>query len=126
MNVQKIQFFTRDMELRSRLLTEIPQVFPGILATSSSPQNIELNQMNANKGQALLDLADRLGVPHEKTIAFGDGLNDITMIRAAGIGIAMENAEPAVKAAADWITASCDEDGVAAGVERFVLSQFER
>ena len=126
MNVQKIQFFTRDMELRSRLLTEIPQVFPGILATSSSPQNIELNQMSANKGQALLDLADRLGVPHEKTIAFGDGLNDITMIRAAGIGIAMDNAEPAVKAAADWITASCDEDGVAAGVERFVLSQSER
>lgn len=82
--------------------------------------------MNANKGQALLDLADRLGVPHEETIAFGDGLNDITMIRAAGIGIAMENAEPAVKAAADWITASCDEDGVAAGIERFVLSQSGR
>jgi Cof subfamily protein (haloacid dehalogenase superfamily) len=120
MNVQKIQFFTRDMELRARLLTEIPKVFPGILATSSSPQNIELNQSDANKGQALLDLADRLGVPHDKTIAFGDGLNDITMIRAAGIGIAMENAEPAVKEAADWITASCDEDGVAAGVERFI------
>ncbi len=121
MNVQKIQFFTTDMDLRARLLTEIPKVFPGILATSSSPQNIELNQMNANKGQALLDLADRLDVPREKTIAFGDGLNDITMIRAAGIGIAMDNAEPPVKAAADWITTSCDEDGVAVGIEKYVL-----
>ena len=120
MNVQKIQFFTRDMELRARLLTEIPQVFPGILATSSSPQNIELNQTDANKGQALLALADRLGVPHEKTIAFGDGLNDITMLRAAGVGIAMENAEEIVKEAADWITTSCDEDGVAIGIRRYI------
>ena len=120
-NVQKVQFFTRDMELRLRLLEEIPQVFPGILATSSSPQNIELNQTDANKGQALLALADRLGVPHEKTIAFGDGLNDITMLQAAGVGIAMANAEDIVKDAADWVTASCDEDGVARGIERFVF-----
>ena len=121
MNVQKIQFFTRDMELRTRLLTEIPQVFPGILATSSSPQNIELNQDAANKGDALLALADRLGVPREKTLAFGDGLNDISMIRAAGVGIAMDNAEDVVKEAADWVTASCDEDGVARGIERFIF-----
>ena len=121
MNVQKIQFFTRDMELRARLLTEIPQVFPGILATSSSPQNIELNQDAANKGDALLALADRLGVPREKILAFGDGLNDISMIRAAGVGIAMDNAEDVVKAAADWVTASCDEDGVARGIEKFIF-----
>jgi len=121
MNVQKIQFFTRDMELRVRLLTEIPQVFPGILATSSSPQNIELNQDTANKGDALLALADRLGVPREKTLAFGDGLNDVSMIRAAGVGIAMDNAEDVVKEAADWVTASCDEDGVARGIEKYIF-----
>ena len=121
MNVQKIQFFTRDMELRTRLLTEIPKVFPGILATSSSPQNIELNQDTANKGDARLALADRLGVPRENTLAFGDGLNDISMIRAAGVGIAMDNAEDVVKTAADWVTASCDEDGVARGIEKFIF-----
>ncbi len=120
-NVQKIQFFTRDMELRERLLKEIPEVFPGILATSSSPQNIELNQENANKGQALLALADALGVAHERTIAFGDGLNDLSMIRAAGVGIAMDNAEDVIKNAADWVTASCDEDGVAVGIEKFIF-----
>ncbi len=124
-NVQKIQFFTRDMELRARLLEEIPEVFPGILATSSSPQNIELNQENANKGQALLALADALGVAHERTIAFGDGLNDLSMIRAAGVGIAMDNAEDVIKNEADWVTASCDEDGVAVGIEKFVFRESE-
>ena len=121
MDVQKIQFFTRDMELRARLLTEIPQVFPGILATSSSPQNIELNQDTANKGDALLALAKHLQLDPAQTLAFGDGLNDVSMLRAAGTGIAMDNAEDAVKEAADWVTASCDEDGVAAGIERFIF-----
>ena len=121
-HVQKIQFFTTDMELRRRLLTEIPEVFPGILATSSSPQNIELNWKDANKGQALLALADTLGVSHEKTIAFGDGLNDVSMLRAAGVGIAMDNAEDEIKNAADWVTASCDEDGVAIGIRRYCLN----
>ena len=121
LNVQKIQFFTRDMELRARLLTEIPQVFPGILATSSSPQNIELNQDTANKGDALLALAKHLQLDPAQTLAFGDGLNDVSMLRAAGTGIAMDNAEPDIKVAADWVTASCDEDGVAAGIERFIF-----
>ncbi len=121
MDVQKIQFFTRDMELRARLLTEIPQVFPGILATSSSPQNIELNQDTANKGDALLALAKHLQLDPAQTLAFGDGLNDVSMLRAAGTGIAMDNAEPDIKVAADWVTASCDEDGVAAGIERFIF-----
>ena len=121
-NVQKIQFFTADMELRKKLLTEIPEVFAGILATSSSPQNIELNFKDANKGQALLALADTLGVSHEKTIAFGDGLNDVSMLRAAGLGIAMENADDEIKEAADWVTASCDEDGVAIGIRRYCFT----
>ena len=121
LNVQKIQFFTTDMDLRKGLLTEIPHVFPGILATSSSPQNIELNWKNANKGQALLNLADVLGVSPAKTIAFGDGLNDVSMLRAAGVGIAMDNADDEIKKEADWVTGSCDEDGVARGIEKYCL-----
>ena len=116
-DVQKVQFFTRDMDLRKRLLEEIPQVFPGILATSSSPQNIELNWLDANKGKALMALAKVLGVDPKNTLAFGDGLNDVAMILAAGIGFAMENAEPEVKAVADRIALSCDADGVAYGIE---------
>ena len=118
-DIQKTQFFTRDMELRARLLEEVPQRFADIVATSSSPQNVEINNARANKGEALLALAAQLGVPREKVLAFGDGLNDVTMIKAAGVGIAMANAEEIVKEAADWVTASCDEDGVAVGIERF-------
>ena len=118
-DIQKTQFFTKDMELRARLLEEIPQRFADIVATSSSPQNVEINNARANKGEALLALASELGVPREKVLAFGDGLNDVTMIKAAGVGIAMENAEAEVKAVADWVTKSCDEDGVAVGIEKF-------
>ena len=118
-DVQKTQFFATDMKLRARLLEEMPKMFENIVATSSSPQNVEINNIHANKGEALLALADAIGVPREKVLAFGDGLNDVTMIKAAGVGIAMENAEAVVKEAADWVTKSCDEDGVAAGIEKF-------
>ena len=53
------------------------------------------------------------------TIAFGDGSNDITMIRDAGTGVAMANAIDEIKNAADYITLSCDEDGVAEGIKKF-------
>jgi hydroxymethylpyrimidine pyrophosphatase-like HAD family hydrolase len=62
-------------------------------------------------------LAEHLGLRREQTMAFGDGLNDITMIKSAGIGVAMSNAVDEVKRVADEITATNDEDGVAAVVE---------
>ena len=54
-------------------------------------------------------------------MAFGDGLNDFTMVAAAGLGVAMENAESEVKRVAKWIAPSNDADGVAVGLERWVL-----
>ena len=54
-------------------------------------------------------------------MAFGDGLNDVTMLRDAGIGVAMGNASDELKALADLTTASCDEDGVAQTIEQFLL-----
>jgi len=120
-DVQKIQFFVTRPELKPEMIGKLPQVFEGIVASSAISQNVEVNQACANKGDALLALADYLGVPHEKTFAFGDGLNDLTMLEKAGVGIAMANAFPEAKAAADWITSSCDEDGVARGIELFCL-----
>jgi len=116
-SIQKMQFFTCHPEVRLRLMTEIPQMFPNIYTSSSLPDNLEINQTRANKGEALLALAAHLGVPAENTVAFGDGTNDLTMIKMAGLGIAMENAVPEIKEVADRVTASCDEDGVAKGIE---------
>ena len=118
--VQKIQLFTRDLDLRARLLRELADLFPGILVSSSVPNNIEINQARANKGDAVLALAEYLGLKADETMAFGDGLNDVPMLKKAGVGVAMENASAEVKASADWITASCDEDGVAKTIEELL------
>ena len=61
----------------------------------------------------------------EETMAFGDGENDIPMIKAAGIGVAMENALDTVKEAADTITLNNDEDGVAAAIRKFIFGSSE-
>ena len=119
--VQKIQFFTHDMPLRERLLNELEGQYEAIAVSTSVENNVEINNAHANKGEALLKLAEYLGIGQSETAAFGDGLNDLSMIVAAGAGIAMENAHPDVKAKANFLTASCDADGVAVGIDRYCL-----
>ena len=113
-DVQKVQFFMKDMELKNKLLKTLPLRFPDLAVSSSIINNIEINSNEATKGQALLNLAEHLGIRKEQTMAFGDGLNDIDMISSAGTGVAMENACPELKEIADIITKSCNENGVAA------------
>ena len=115
------QVYPGDPEKRRALLQALPEAFPALLPTSSIAENIEINAAAANKGQALLALAAHLGLRPEQTMAFGDGLNDVTMLRDAGIGVAMGNASDELKALADCTTASCDEDGVAQTIEQFLL-----
>ncbi len=79
----------------------------------STPFFLEIVGAGANKGEAVSFLAEHLGISLGQVIAFGDGYNDITMLSAAGLGVAMENAEKEVKEAADCVTASNDEDGIA-------------
>ena len=118
--VQKIQLFTRDIPFRDSLVKTLPRRFPELVFTVSLPNNIEINCACADKGRALLELARHLGVGQDQTMAFGDGTNDLTMLRAAGCGVAMGNAHPAVRAAADRVTADCDSDGVAQVVEELL------
>ena len=117
--VQKVQFFLEDPEERPALMAGLSRRFPELSVTSSVPCNVEINAPGADKGAALLALADLLGIPPDATMAFGDQLNDLSMIRAAGTGVAMGNAGADVKAAADHVTADCAADGVALAVERF-------
>ena len=111
--VQKLQLHTKDAALRQRLLRELTERFPALSVTSSIPTNIEINSGEANKGDALLRLCAILGLDPAETLAFGDGTNDSSLLRAAGLGVAMANALPAVKAAADALTASNNDAGVA-------------
>lgn len=119
--VQKIQMFFRDMDARARTLPMLRQRFPGLNVTSSIANNLELNSRDAHKGAALLELCRCLGVDPTQTMSFGDGLNDITMLQTAALGVAMENADPEVKAAADFVTDTNDRDGVAKAIEQFCL-----
>ena len=81
---------------------------------------MEINHKDANKGAALTGLASRLGLTRSQVMSFGDGLNEISMIREAGIGVAMQNAVEEVKSAADLITGSCEESGVAQVIEQLL------
>lgn len=74
-----------------------------------------------SKGSAMTRLAARLGIPLGQTLALGDGVNDVSMLRAAGIGVAMAGAPPAVVRAASYTTGSNAEDGAAQAIERFIL-----
>ncbi len=123
MDVQKIQFFTNLPQRRLELMEALPQAFDNIIVSSSVIDNVEINQKDAHKGAALQALAAHLGVPRERTLAFGDGLNDLTMLRDAGIGIAMANACPEAKEIACAITASNDEDGVAQGIDQYCFNE---
>lgn len=121
--VQKMQIYTKDAELRANLLKSLPHVFPHLLFTSSVPNNIEINDTRANKGDGLRFLAGHLGIAMSETLAFGDGLNDIAMIESAGIGVAMGNAVDEVKSAADYVTVDNNNEGVAEGIKRFCFGQ---
>lgn len=125
MNIQKMQLFTLDMDLREKLLQSLPVVFPQNIITTSVPNNIEINDVKANKGNGLKFIAKHAGIKESDTLAFGDGLNDVHMMKAAGVGIAMENACDEVKAVAAHITSSCDNDGVAEGIKKFCFGTQE-
>lgn len=121
-DVQKSQFFTMDGALRAQMLRELPLRFPHIIVSSALVHNVEINNERAHKGAAILALAQHLGCGAEQIMAFGDGLNDLTMIQTAGMGVVMANGMDELKACADYITLDCDHDGVADAIEKFCLS----
>lgn len=120
-SVMKVQIYFKDPALRLRMIEEMPKLFPQLSVTSSLPMNMEVNGHFANKGSAIVRLCEALGIDVSESMAIGDGLNDLEMIKAAGIGVAMSNAESAVKSAADYITGSCEESGLAQAIKELLL-----
>ena len=124
-DVQKVMLFARNTpgsELVTKAIADaVAERFPSIKTTSSTWNNLELNISTAHKGNSLKRFAEHLGYTLENCMALGDGTNDLSMIEAAGLGVAMSNAHPLVLAAADHVTASNDEDGVAKAIRDFVL-----
>ncbi len=90
-------------------------------AFRSEPYFLELVPKGIDKALSLARLLEVLSIDREDVIAAGDGFNDLTMIEFAGLGVAMTNGQEAVRLAADYITLSNEEDGVADMVHKFVL-----
>lgn len=86
----------------------------------SEPFFLEIMPRNIDKAYALQKLLSHLGLTAENMICCGDGYNDLSMIQSAGLGVAMANAQPAVKEAADFITYSNDEDGILHVIDLFL------
>lgn len=118
--VQKLMLFFADLEERGRVLAHMEAVLSDLSVSSSVINNIEVNAGEANKGAALKFLREYLGIKREETAAFGDGSNDITMLMEAGTGFAMKNACQEAREAADKITLSNEEEGVAFEIERML------
>lgn len=89
------------------------------------PHMVEVLPPGASKGKALRALLKELNVKAENVLAIGDGENDVEMIQLAGVGVAVANAEQALKDVADEITLSNEKDGVAVMVEKYVLPEPE-
>lgn len=115
-NVEKITCFWCAESDRAQTAEAIVQV-GGLSKASGHPKNFELQAPGVSKGFALEWLCGHLGVPVRESVAFGDAENDIPLLEAAGDGVAMANATPAVLAVCNHVTLSCDEAGVAAYLE---------
>lgn len=89
--------------------------------SSSHPNNIELIPKGVNKATAIQEIQKELSVPKEKIISFGDGMNDLEMLQASGVSVAMGNAVDELKQEAKFITDANTEDGIA----NFLINYFD-
>ncbi len=119
----KLVLVNLDEDKTDRLVEELSAHFGGRLGiTKSHPYYTEAIHPDVNKGRALTQLAEALDVPLAQVMGIGDNLNDLSLVRTAGFGVAMGNGAPRVKAAADFVTAAFEEDGVAVAIEKHVLN----
>lgn len=117
--VENIWFLAHDREERDRLSREIQDGWP-VRSVITGRVDVEIGNLQADKGLAVSALADQLGITKEQILAIGDSGNDLGMLQNAGIAVAMGNADEEVMAAADIVTASNEEDGVAVILERLL------
>lgn len=121
--VNKMLVISDHPEVLARLRRDIEAYIPQVEITSSWVNNLELNPRGVNKGLALRELTERLGISLEDTMAIGDNLNDLPMLSLAGYSVAMGNSVPEVRSCARFRTTSNAEDGVARAIRALALCE---
>jgi hypothetical protein len=121
LKIEKFLVTFNDSRIRKKAF-EMAESIGDISICYGTDFNMEISSPTATKGNSLLAFAKKLGVRQEQIMACGDNGNDRTMLEVAGWAVAMANAEPEIKALADYVTLSNDEDGVAYAIEKFVLT----
>lgn len=116
----KMGYGNLDEEAKQFLLNELADD-PSIEISNSSVTNIEVNKVGVNKANAIQSICQKIGITMKEVLAVGDSLNDLKMIKQVGIGVAVANAQPVIMEAADHVTATNNEDGVAKAIEKFAL-----
>lgn len=117
-----IIFDSREDKLRVRDYL-ISEEKIGFTVTSSTSYNLEIGGKNTSKANALREFSAISGISLDRVMSFGDSPNDIAMLRESGFGVAVENALPEVKAAADHITYSCDNEGVSRAIRELLFKE---
>ena len=122
LNILKMMMID-DPAVLDAAITNIPKEFyDKYTIVKSTPYFLEFLNKKVDKGAAVKQLAEALGIEAREVMALGDNENDLPMIEYAGLGIAMGNATENIKNAANFITASNDAHGVAVAIEKFVLN----
>ncbi len=122
-DIVKILYMNHDYQYLKKIEEDFLDLASILEVSYSSNRYIEFNRKGVNKGKGLLTLAGLLGVKQEETIAIGDNFNDLSMIRAAGVGVGVQNTAADMKPECDLITdATNDEGAVAEVIERLVLN----
>ena len=115
--------FAKDPDKIDKVAQKIYQKFGAITEqVKSSRFYYEVMPKGLSKGKSLLEIAKIFSIDPEDIIAFGDEMNDASMLEMAGTGVAMGNAVEPIKKIADYTTLSNDEDGIAYYLEKFILS----
>lgn len=113
--------FSRGRQEELRLLREEFRDHPTLTVASSSPDNLEIFRKDVGKEKGIEALIRKLSITQDEVMAIGDAENDLSMIRYAGLGVAMGNASREVKEAAGYISDTNNEAGVAKAIRRFCL-----
>lgn len=121
--IENLSIMCPTPEVKETILSRVREI-EGIRIIYPWPTDLEITSKDADKGEALLSLAAGLGLRREEVMAMGDGNNDLGLMNAAGLSVAMGNSAPEVLEAADFQTSDNEHDGVAQAIRCHVLNEY--